>query len=66
MGVNNRFPAFAAVIGAHQIVLVAADQAYQLLDRMLTEGFALLFPLRLDVRGLGLCHMRSMWGDRFL
>jgi hypothetical protein len=29
------------------------------LNRMLTKGFALQF--RVDVRGLGLCHMRSMW-----
>jgi hypothetical protein len=48
VGVNNRFPAFAAVIGAHQIALVAADQACQFLDRMLTDWRTpLLTPLRL-------------------
>jgi hypothetical protein len=48
VGVNNRFPAFAAVIGAHQIALVAADQACQFLDRMLTDWRTpLLAPLRL-------------------
>jgi hypothetical protein len=50
--VNNRFPAFAAVIGAHQIalqtVLVTTGQASQFLDRMFTEWrISLLAPLRL-------------------
>ena len=48
VGVNNRFPAFVAVIGAHQIAiaLIAADQACQFLDRMLTDRRTpLLAPL---------------------
>jgi len=61
MGVNNRFPAVAAVIGPQQNAIITAGQAYEFLNRMLTEGFALLFPLRVDIRGVGLCHMRSMW-----
>jgi len=52
--VNNRFPACAAVIGAHQNSIVTTAQACQFLNRMLTERFALLFPLRVDVRVLGL------------
>ena len=59
--VNNCFPAFAAVIGAHQNAIITAGQAYQFLNRMLTKGLALLFPLRVDIRGVGLCDMRSMW-----
>jgi hypothetical protein len=48
VGVNTRFPAFAAVIGAHQIALVAADQTCEFLDRMLTDWRTpLLAPLRL-------------------
>jgi len=58
--VNNRFPAFAAVIGAQQNTIITAGQAYQFMNRMLTDAFTILFPLRVDIRGLVLGHMRSM------
>jgi len=61
--VNNRFLAFATVIGPHQNAIITTGQAYEFLDRMLTEGFTLLFPLGVDLRDMGLCHMRSMWGS---
>ena len=63
--INNRFPAFLAVIGTHQNTIITAGQAYEFLNRMLTEGFALMFPLRMDLFGMGLCHMRSMWESGF-
>jgi hypothetical protein len=60
VGVNNRFPAFAAVIRAKQIALVTTGQTSQFLNRMLAEGrgIALLLPLRLEFSRLSRCHDR--------
>ena len=47
------------MIGAHQNAIITAGQAYEFLNQMRTEGFALLFPLRVDIHGVEPCHMRD-------
>jgi len=62
VGVTNltiHFPALTAVIGTHQNAVVVEGQACQFMARVLTKGFALLFPRRLEVSRFSLCHATS-------
>jgi len=60
-GVHKGFPAGVAVIGGCRIAIGTLCQVPQFLERVFTERrrIALLFPLRLEVSRLSLCHATS-------